>query len=98
MQNTAFKTFYLVTKLEVPILALDRKPYLLANSTFGLVIRSEVLILTFDLVPKQELATFITRSKVLIIENQTLKTFDLVFKVVGTDFGIRSSNNGIFGF
>ncbi len=40
--------------------------------------------------PKSVRPTFGTRSKVLIMVFLAFKTFELVFKVVRTDFGTRS--------
>jgi hypothetical protein len=46
---------------------------------------------TFNLVPKSVRTTLINRSKVLKALFKIIKTFDLVFKVVFTDFGTRSN-------
>ena len=70
--------------MPVPILALDQK---LKKALFRLL---KALLRLSICSAKKELATFFTRSKVLKAKNTIFKTFDLVFKVVGTDFGTRS--------
>ena len=44
---------------------------------------------TFDLVPKSVLTNLNTRLKVLLMQNNAFKTFDLVIKV-GSTHGTRS--------
>jgi hypothetical protein len=41
-------------------------------------------------VPKKELATFFTRSKVFKVKNTIIKTFNLVIKVASSYFDTRS--------